>query len=90
MIQNPEVAKGTEATMEDEVETTGEIEKGAQADIHDSRETRVRDTMKVLTGLSAETPMKRNGEKEMTKLENNREVILQSFFAQLTVTTGKY
>ena len=90
MIQNPEVAKGTEATMEDEVETTGEIGKGAQTDIHDTREICVRDTMKVLTGLSAEIPMKRNGEKEMTKVENDPEVILQSFYAQLTVTMGKY
>lgn len=90
MIQNPEVARGTEAMMEDEAETTGEIGKGAQTDIHNTREIRVRDTVKVLTGLSAETLMKRNGEKEMTKVENDREVILQSFYAQLTVTTGKY
>ena len=78
--------------MEDEAKMRDETEKEAQTDTPDTGEIHVRDVPNVLTGL-LEIPEKKNGEKgqkEMTKQENDRKLILQSFYVQMTAIAGKY
>lgn len=78
--------------MEDEAKMRDETEKEAQTDTPDTGEIHLRDMPNVLIGL-LEIPEKKNGEKgqkEMTKQENDRKLILQSFYVQMTAIAGKY
>ena len=78
--------------MEDEAKMQDETKKEAQTDTPDTGEIHVRYMPSVLTDL-LEIPEKKNGEKgqkEMTKQESDRKLILQSFYVQMTTIAGKY
>lgn len=81
----------TDIMMEDEKKTKGKTEKGAQTDMHGTREIGVKDMMTANTRL-LETVEKNSGEKdqqEMRKQEKNTKTILRNFYVHRTMTIGK-